>query len=180
MAGFEFESTISFEQIFPKDSVGIIFLIAFMGWMPAPLDVSVWHSIWALEKKKTLKNYSLENSMFDFNIGYLGTAFLGICFISLGYFVMNESGESFSESAGVFSNQLIEMYTMSLGNWSYYIIGIAAFSTMLSTTITTLDASPRAMSKTIQLLFNQNDKNFYFLFISILAAGTCLIFIFLY
>ena len=65
MAGFEFESTISFEQIFPKDSVGIIFLIAFMGWMPAPLDVSVWHSILALEKKKTLKDYSLENSMFD-------------------------------------------------------------------------------------------------------------------
>ena len=33
---------------------------------------------------------------------------------------------------------------------------------MLSTTITTLDASPRAMSKTIQLLFNQDKKNFYF------------------
>ena len=30
-----------------------------------------------------------------------------------------------------------------------------------------------------ELLFNKNDKSFYFLFISILAAGTCLIFIFL-
>ena len=176
MAGFEFESTINFEQIFPKDSVGIIFLIAFMGWMPAPLDVSVWHSIWALEKKKTLNNYSLENSMFDFNIGYLGTAFLGICFISLGYFVMNESGESFSESAGVFSNQLIEMYTMSLGNWSYYIIGIAAFSTMLSTTITTLDASPRAMSETTKLMFKNVNINGYSIWLAILAFGTIIIF----
>ena len=63
------------------------------------------------------------------------------------------NGETFSESAGAFSNQLIEMYTSSLGNWSYYIIGIAAFSTMLSTTITTLDASPRAMSETTKLIF---------------------------
>ena len=59
-AGAEFEMEINFNQVFPSDSIGIIFLIAFMGWMPAPLDVSVWHSIWAVEKKKTLKNYSLK------------------------------------------------------------------------------------------------------------------------
>mgnify|MGYP003313372839 CR=1 FL=1 len=64
IAGYEFEMNINFNQTFPIDTTGIIFLIAFMGWMPAPLDVSVWHSIWALEKKKTIKNYSLKNSMF--------------------------------------------------------------------------------------------------------------------
>jgi Mn2+/Fe2+ NRAMP family transporter len=89
---------------------------------------------------------------------------------------MNESGESFSESAGVFSNQLIEMYTMSLGNWSYYIIGIAAFSTMLSTTITTLDASPRAMSETIKLMFKNVNINGYSIWLAILAFGTIIIF----
>ena len=88
---------------------------------------------------------------------------------------MYDSGETFSDSAGIFSNQLIEMYTTSLGNWSYYIIGIAAFSTMLSTTITTLDASPRAMSETTKLLFNYN-KNGYISWLSILAFGTIIIF----
>ena len=175
IAGFDLETEINFNQSFPTDSLGIMFLIAFMGWMPAPLDVSVWHSIWALEKKKTIKDYSLKNSMFDFNVGYIGTAILGICFICLGYFVMYDSGETFSDSAGIFSNQLIEMYTTSLGNWSYYIIGIAAFSTMLSTTITTLDASPRAMSETTNLLFNYN-KNGYISWLSILAFGTIIIF----
>ena len=127
-------------------------------------------------KKKTLKNYSLKNSMFDFNVGYIGTAILGICFICLGYFVMYGSGETFSDSAGAFSNQLIEMYTSSLGNWSYYIIGIAAFSTMLSTTITTLDASPRAMSETTKLIFDNQSKSGYLIWLGILAFGTITIF----
>ena len=176
IAGLEFESSYNFKQIFPNDSASIIFLIAFMGWMPGPLDISVWHSMWSLEKKKTLKNYTLRNSMFDFNVGYIGTAFLGVCFIGLGYFVMFGSNESFSNSASDFSNQLIQMYTSSLGSWSYYLIGIAAFSTMLSTTITTLDASPRAMSETTKLLFNFNNKIGYLTWLGILAAGTIVIF----
>ena len=114
--------------------------------------------------------------MFDFNVGYIGTAILGICFICLGYFVMYGSGETFSDSAGAFSNQLIEMYTSSLGNWSYYIIGIAAFSTMLSTTITTLDASPRAMSETTKLIFDNQSKSGYLIWLGILAFGTITIF----
>ncbi len=51
------------------------------------------------------------------------------------------------------------MYTSSLGEWSYYIIGIAAFTTMLSTTITTLDASPRSMNRTTKLLINKDFKH---------------------
>jgi Mn2+/Fe2+ NRAMP family transporter len=50
---------------------------------------------------------------------------------------------------------------------------------MISTSITTLDASPRAMSKTVQILFKQKNKDFYMLWITILAIGTCLIFLFL-
>ena len=176
LAGFNFNGPTELSQVFPSNSSGIIFLIAFMGWMPAPLDVSVWNSLWSLEKKKTLKNYNLKNSMFDFNVGYVGTALLGVCFIALGYFVMYGSNNSFSDSAGAFSNQLIEMYTSSLGQWSYYLIGIAALSTMLSTTITTLDASPRAMSETVNLLTNKKNNLGYLLWLTILAIGTIIIF----
>ena len=34
--------------------IDILFLIAFIGWMPAPIDVSVWSSLWTVEKSKTL------------------------------------------------------------------------------------------------------------------------------
>ncbi len=172
---------VSFNQILPDNSVEIAFLIAFMGWMPAPLDISVINSLWVVEKKKNLKAFNPKTAIFDFNVGYISTIVLGIGFLLLGALVMFNSGESFSNSAGKFSSQLINMYKTSLGNWSwaYIIIGIAAFTTMFSTTLTTLDATPRAMAKTTKLLFNKASKFNYTFWIGLLSIGTIGIFIFL-
>ena len=172
------DNSLSFQQVFPEGT-GLLFLIAFLGWMPAPLDISIWHSIWTLEKNKSQQNKTtLKESLFDFNVGYIATTFLAICFVGLGALVMFDSGLEFSSKGGVFAGQLIELYTSNLGEAAYGLIAIAAFSTMLSTTITTLDASPRAMSKTIQLLFNRL-KSSYFLWLLILSIGTIAIFLFL-
>lgn len=179
LASTENSHLLSFEQVLPKGTFEITFLIAFMGWMPAPLDISVWHSLWAREKHKDDVEYTVKSSLFDFNIGYLATVILGLGFIALGALIMFQSGETFSSNGGVFANQLITMYTKSLGNWSYIIIGIAAFTTMFSTTITTLDASPRAMEKTSQLLFGNLLKHGYLFWILILTIGTIIIFFFL-
>ena len=168
---------ITLKQVLPKNDLEIAFLIAFMGWMPAPLDISVWHSLWSIEKKKSVK-IKTRSALFDFNIGYLSTIVLGIGFLSLGALVMHNSGENFSDSASEFSGQLINMYTTSLGNWAYILIGIAAFTTMFSTTLTTLDASPRAMHKTTQLLFKRNFSRGYLFWIVLLTLGTISIFFF--
>jgi len=173
------EQPLSFQQIFP-DQTGLLFLIAFLGWMPAPLDISIWHSIWTLEKNKTqVKKISLKESMFDFNVGYITTVVLALCFLGLGALVMYGTPLKFSNQGGVFAGQLIQLYTSTLGKAAYGIIGIAAFTTMLSTTITTLDASPRAMSRTVQLLFNKKNKNYYLHWMAVLAIGTSCIFLFL-
>ena len=172
------DNSLSFQQVFPEGT-GLLFLIAFLGWMPAPLDISIWHSIWTLEKNKSQQNKTtLKESLFDFNVGYIATTLLAICFVGLGALVMFDSGIEFSSKGGVFAGQLIELYTSNLGEAAYGLIAIAAFSTMLSTTITTLDASPRAMSKTIQLLFDRLDSS-YFLWLLILSIGTIGIFLFL-
>ncbi|MEM5564103.1 Nramp family divalent metal transporter [Psychroserpens sp. AS72] len=176
--GFAFQGPMqapSLTQVFPN-VLEFGFLIAFMGWMPAPLDISVWHSIWAIEKQKTEKDYNVNSTLFDFNVGYFTTIILGLGFLSLGALVMFKSGEIFSSKAGEFSNQLISMYTKSLGSWSYILIAIAAFTTMFSTTLTTLDASPRALAKTTELLFGNILKRPYLLWILILILGTVLIF----
>ena len=177
---FAFKGTVqtpALTQVFPN-VLEFGFLIAFMGWMPAPLDISVWHSIWALEKQKTEQDYTVKSTLFDFNVGYFTTIILGLGFLALGALVMFNSGEVFSVKAGEFSNQLILMYTKSLGSWSYILIAIAAFTTMFSTTLTTLDASPRAMAKTTALLFGNVLKRPYLLWILILISGTILIFFF--
>ena len=179
IAFFKQNSSIGFTQIFPVGSE-FLFLIAFMGWMPAPMDISVWHSIWVLEKKQTLKNkLSVKEGLFDFNVGYITTLILGICFLGLGALVMHGSGLEFSNKGVEFAGQLIELYTINLGETSYLVIAIAAFTTMFSTTITTLDASPRAMSKASQLILNKKNKDFYLIWISILAIGTSLVFLLL-
>ena len=179
IAFFKQDGSIGFTQIFPSGSE-LLFLIAFMGWMPAPMDISIWHSIWVIEKKQTLNNkLSVKDGLFDFNVGYLTTVFLGICFVGLGALVMYGSGLDFSNKGVEFAGQLIDLYTINLGESSYLVISIAAFTTMFSTTITTLDASPRSMSKALQLILNKKNKDFYLLWICILAVGTSLVFLLL-
>ena len=166
----------TFTQVFPKGTIEITFLIAFLGWMPAPLDVSVWQSIWSLEKDKaTLKTTTTKQAIFDFNVGYVGTIFLAVCFVILGALVMYNSGESFSNKGDVFASQLIALYTQNLGKFTYIFISIAAFTTMFSTTITTLDASPRTMSKANDLLFSEKIKLGYWFWIILLGIGTYII-----
>ena len=178
MAFFRNDQALSLRQLLPENSAEIAFLIAFMGWMPAPLDISVWHSLWAVEKMKNTESFEPKSALFDFNVGYIGTVILGIGFVLLGTLIMHNSGETFSSSAGLFANQLIDMYTSSLGDWAYIIIGIAAFTTMFSTTLTTLDASPRAMHRTLELLTGKSSKKGYYLWLLLLAFGTLLIFFF--
>ncbi|MCT4698990.1 NRAMP family divalent metal transporter [Tenacibaculum haliotis] len=176
IALFSTQKGFSFQQIIPSGTAQITFLIAFLGWMPAPLDISIWHSIWSVEKSKTtFEKIKPKYAIFDFNVGYIGTLFLGVCFVILGALVMFQSGESFSSKGTIFASQLIHLYTKNLGDFSYLFIGIAAFTTMFSTTLTTLDASPRAMSITSNLLFNKKTKLNYWFWMFLLTIGTSVV-----
>ena len=136
-------------------TASIGFIIAFMGWMPIPIDASVWHSIWTKEKaKQTNHRPSIKEAFTDFNIGYLSAAFIGLLFLTLGALVMFGSGTSFSLNSVEFSSQLVALYGKTLGSWSTPIIAIAAFVTLLSTTLTVTDAFPRVISE----LYNPEAK----------------------
>ena len=88
------------------------------------------------------------------------------------------SGESFSNNGGEFAGQLINLYTSSLGENMFLLIAIAAFTTMFSTTLTCLDASPRAMGKSLSLLGYKKLGGYTFWLI-LLSVGTFMIFVFL-
>jgi len=163
------------KQIFPTELGGITLLIVFMGWMPAPLDISIFHSLWAVEKQSETNSFTPKRALFDFDLGYIITVILGICFMALGAYVMFNSGTEFSPSGSIFASQLIDLYTQNLGSGTYIVIAIAAFTTMFSTTLTTLDASPRAMAKTSQLLFGKYIKHSYIFWMLLLVVGTVLI-----
>lgn len=127
----------------------LFFLIAFIGWMPAPLDITVWQSIWSETEEKDEKSSS-KNAMLDFNIGYWGTALMAICFVIIGHTMLH--GQELESQAVPFTKRLIDSYTLEIGNWARPIISLAAFTTMLSTTIAVLDGISRSLKPSIEIL----------------------------
>ncbi len=159
----------------------LFFLVALIGWMPAPFDISVWHSVWSVAKKKEYNENGLREAMMDFRIGYWGTAFLAVCFVSLGSLIIYGTGQGMPSSGVAFSGELIELYTDSLGSWSYWVIGIAAFTTMFSTTLTVLDAYPRVLGPTtarITGITKEESRKNYSFWLLFTIAGTMIILIF--
>jgi len=161
-------------------------LIAFAGWMPSAIDISVWHSFWSIAKRKQGKHIpSVKESLFDFNVGYIGTAILSIGFLSLGALVMYGTGSTFSENGTMFAGQLIHLFTTNLGSWAYIFIAVAALTTMSSTTLTCLDAYPRVLKPATELLFPKLKKNdsdnwnwLSWMWLIILLSGTIVILLF--
>lgn len=144
----------------PEQAVGIAFLIAFMGWMPAPLDVAIWQSLWTLEKRKnSYDGFSTKRAKFDFNVGYGGTVILALLFMMLGALAMHGQEQPIAKTAAAFSQQLIELYSHSLGSSLAWIVALAALVTMLSTVITCLDAFPRVLAKATVLLQQREKPN---------------------
>ncbi len=138
---------------------GITFLLALMGWMPAPIDVAVWPSLWALEKRRTTRvDLGMRGALLDFHVGYVSTGVLALAFVSLGALVMFGTGRHFSNSGLRFSTQLIDLYTQTLGTWSRYLISIVAFFTMFSTTITVFDGYTRTLAGSIDLLAGSDER----------------------
>lgn len=149
------------------DKGHLFFLIAFMGWMPAPAEISVWHSIWSCESARDKRSkQDTKQSLLDFNIGYLTTAILAILFLFIGSELMYGK-RNFPESAGEFAGALLQLYTDAIGLWSFPIVAIAAFATMFSTLITCLDAYPRVLIQGLKH-FNLDVSSRY-------KAGLCLL-----
>ena len=137
---------------------GVFFLIALMGWMPILIDASAWHSLWILERiKQTEHSPSLRESLIDFNIGYIGAGVMALGFLSLGALIMFGTSVDFASSGSAFASQLVQLYTSTLGDWTYWIILICAFTAMFSTTLTVTDAYPRTCAHLFNLKAESNE-----------------------
>ena len=124
-----------------------VMLCALVGWMPSAFDISVWHSLWTLARRReTGQAPSVDAALTDFNIGYLGTVLLALCFMMMGAGTMFESGESFAAAPAAFAAQIVRLYTENLGEWTGPIVTLAAFAVMFSTTLTVIDGLPRALA----------------------------------
>ena len=132
---------------------GIFFLIALMGWMPMPVDISSWHSLWTLERiKQTKFRPKLKETLLDFNLGYLLTGILAFVFVTLGAYIFFGSGEELPNNNSFFAHKVVTLYTETIGSWSYLIIAASAFSVMFGTIIAVFDGYSRSLKRTMELL----------------------------
>ena len=158
------EKGVAHQESFISPSIftwaSLPFLIALMGWMPGPIEMSAWQSLWVQERERTEKmKFSFQEISFDFNFSYLLTVITAVLFLSLGYFTMHGTGESFSAKGAVFAGQVIELYTRAIGEWTKPVIGLAAFAAMFSTSFTLVDAYPRALSTGLHAIIRlRNEK----------------------
>jgi Mn2+/Fe2+ NRAMP family transporter len=164
---------------------GIAFLLALVGWMPIPIEVAAWHSLWTRERaQQTGQPPSVRDAIIDFRIGFLGATVLACAFVLLGATLMYASGLRFADSALGFSAQLVDLYARKLGEWSRPLIAVAALSTMFSTTLAVADAYPRVLSALLRVarhgtdpapLPDRNDRRNYLVALCMVSAGALLI-----
>ncbi len=142
------------------DEGSMLFIIALMGWMPTAVDLSAWNSLWTLERiKQTGYKPSMKETLADFNFGYIVSAVLSICFVTLGAFMLYGTGTELPDSSGAFAHSIVGLYTNYIGDWSYIIIATAAFSIMFGTCIAVFDGFARSFERTIELLFLPDEVN---------------------
>ncbi len=133
--------------------VSFAFLLALAGWMPSPIDLSVWSSLWTLAKDRELGYRSeFRHVMADFRIGYLGAAVTAFAFLILGTVTMYQTGAAFSPQGTTFAGQVVDLYAATLGDWTLPIVYAAVLSTMFSTSLTVIEGYPRALERTVAVL----------------------------
>lgn len=137
----------------------ISFVLALCGFMPAALDLSIWHSLWAVEQARSSDQpVNIEDSILDFNVSYIATSVLALCFLIMGAGVMYGAGIKPANNAGEFASQLIGLYTHNLGVLGGTVVGIAAFGVMFTTLITVLDGISRVQAASLATLVSETGR----------------------
>ncbi|MDN3442273.1 divalent metal cation transporter [Psychrobacter sp. APC 3279] len=149
---------VDFVAVSPWNLATLGFIVALMGWMPAPLEFAAITSMWTSAKVKA-DHTTHSQGLLDFNVGYAVSAILALLFLSLGVFVQYGSGQEIELVGGAYINQLINMYTATIGEWSRLLVAFVAFMCMFGTTITCADGYGRANAECWRLLKGESEIN---------------------
>lgn len=142
----------------PWNMAAFGFIIALMGWMPCPMEVTAINSMWITAKQK-ISPSSYRDVMFDFNVGYAVSLFLALVFLALGALVQYGNGEAVEMAGPKYIGQLVGMYAATIGEWSRFLVGFIAFACMFGTTLTVADGYGRICAETTRLLMRQKQRS---------------------
>lgn len=142
----------------PYELAMLGFMVALMGWMPAPIEISALSSLW-LKEKQSQQTVTRAQGLFDFNVGYWLTAALALVFFSLGVLVQYGQNNEIALGGVAFAKQLIDMYAFTIGEWARPLVSVIAFLCMFGTTLTVLDGYARTLNESHKLLGFKQSKH---------------------
>lgn len=159
---------------FSWDIPGLLFLIAFAGWMPTPVDSSVWQSLWTLEKRATAGISSWRAVQIDFRLGYGLSTLLAVVFVFIGAVVVYGTSTALPAQAAAFAAGFLNIYVQLLGPWAYTVVAISIFATIFSTLLTVMDGYPRVLQESIRLMWGETEPKplYYWIALGMFLAGT--------
>ena len=140
----------------PWQMTALPFIVSLMGWMPAPIEISAINSLWTAEKGKTV-DISIKDGLFDFNIGFIGTAILAVFFVAMGALIQYPTGQEVQAAGAAYIQQFVGMYASVLGDWSRFLITFIAFLCIFGTVITVIDGYSRVNAESLRLLFKKKE-----------------------
>ncbi len=146
-----------FEAPTPWRLAALPFIVSLMGWMPCPIEISAINSMWQVEKRKQIKTMSIKDALFDFNVGYIGTAILAVIFCALGALIQFGSGEEVLSASAAYIAQFVSMYASVFGEWSRLLITFIAFLCIFGTVLTVIDGYSRANNEALRLLLGKKE-----------------------
>ncbi|MFP3425042.1 NRAMP family divalent metal transporter [Pseudoalteromonas sp. SIMBA_162] len=162
----------------PYELAMLSFMVALMGWMPAPIEISALSSLW-LKEKQAQQAVTKSQGLFDFNVGYWLTACLALVFFSLGVLVQYGQSSSIELGGVAFAKQLIDMYALTIGEWARPLVSAIAFLCMFGTTLTVLDGYARTLNESHKLLgFKQSQHSLNIWLVLQALAGMAVILFF--
>lgn len=135
----------------PWNLASLGFIVALVGWMPAPIEISAINSLWVTAKQRNT-TVSTRDVVFDFNVGFVTSGVLALVFVALGFFVQYGTGVEVAQQGGKYIPQLMSMYAQAIGSWAVPLMAFIAFATMFGTTISVVDGYARACAESVRLL----------------------------
>lgn len=156
----------------PWQLSALAFIVATMGWMPVPIELSAINSMW-LRSKQRMTKVSLSDGLFDFNLGYAIAVILAMVFLALGAMLQHGTEQEIQMAGAAFAQQLVAMYSATIGEWARLFIAFIAFMCMFGTTLAVLDGYARTLNESFHLLRGKdNPRRHWTLTAWVLAQAT--------
>ena len=162
------------------------FLVAVAGWMPIGAGGAAFLSVWVIARANATRTVAqVADTRFDFDLGYLTTVVIALCFLSMGAVLMFGTGQQVAPDSVGFASQLVGLFARSIGQWAQMAVAVAALAIMSSTVLGSRDGFPRVYAATVTQLCGRGEdriqqERLYVWFLGLQAVAALLLLAFFF